>query len=286
MSQILSALPIREYFLPQLRRQVDALRERGITPLLKIIVVGENRASAAYIKNKKRFAENINAQCDIERFPESINEEELLVQIQKEIEDKKVHGILVQLPLPQHLAQIDLSAIIPPEKDVDGFHYESLGKLLAHHKGDYMVPCTPMGIMTLLDFYKIAIEGKKVTVIGRSTIVGRPIAQLLINRNATVTICHSKTPDIKSYTKESDIIIVAIGREKFLTADYLSPHKKAVIIDVGINVNDKGDICGDVDFENIQDKVSAITPVPGGVGPLTILSLAQNLIKAAQHHLK
>lgn len=286
MEKILRAKPIRDQHTPILAKEVEGIRAAGIIPSLKIVLVGENSASQVYVRNKKTFAESINASCEIIKLPESITESEFLRIVKEFNGDDNVHGILVQLPVPKQLSHIDMGSLIPPHKDVDGLHYLTGGKILYGDEQDALLPCTPKGILTLLDHYDIPIAGKKVTIIGRSHIVGRPIAQLMLNRDATVSICHSKTPDIKSYTKDSDIIIVAVGREKFLTKDFLSNTKAPYIIDVGINVDENGKLCGDVDFDEVKDLTSGITPVPGGVGPLTIFSLAQNLISSAKKYVK
>lgn len=283
MTQILTAKEVREVYLKNLFNEVEDLKKRNIIPQLKIFLVGEDEASDVYVRNKKKFAEKINARCEIVSLDKSIEETEFKNLLFKEIKDPNVHGILIQLPLPKQLKHIDLSEIIPKEKDVDGFHYENMGKLLSGSETGFHIPCTPKGIITLLDFYKIPLLGKNVVIIGRSNIVGRPLAQLLINRHATVTICHSKTPCIKDYTKRADMIIVAVGKVRFLTKDYLSDSIKPVIIDVGTNNDENGNFCGDVDYENVKEYCSAITPVPGGVGPLTILSLAQNLVNSAKN---
>ena len=197
-------------------------------------------------------------------------------------QDQKVHGLLVQLPLPKHLHKIDLKELIPAEKDVDGFHYLNLGKLIASNTSDSFIPCTPKGILQLLNYNHISLEGKHAVIIGRSLIVGKPLSVLLTNHNATVTLCHSYTQNLERLTKEADIIFVAIGIPNFLGKTYLSNTKKQIIIDIGINTRPDKKLCGDVNFNEIQNLVEAITPVPGGIGPLTILSLTQNLLLAAE----
>ncbi len=283
MTQELLAAPVREQEIENLKKRTDALRQRGITPTMKVILVGENKASVLYTRNKKKFIESIGGDCEIIHLPENLTEELFLKEVQRIVSDPSVHGCFIQLPLPKHLAHIDVGHLIPAEKDVDGFNEGNITKLFKGDTGnEALLPCTPRGIITLLSFYGIVLEGKNIVVIGRSEIVGRPLALLLINHNATVTVCHSKTKNLKGITKTADILVSAIGRANFLDKSFLSPEKNQVIVDVGINHDEKGQLCGDVNFEDVFDHCNAITPVPGGIGPMTILSLTQNLLQAAE----
>lgn len=287
MTQILKASIVREKFILELKNRVSELKEKGIVPCMQVILVGQNPASVIYTRNKKKFIESMGGLCDIIKLPESITEGDFKKEVSKIVDSKNVHGCFVQLPLPKQLAHIDVGNLIPTSKDVDGF---SIGNIAALFKGDIgneaLLPCTPKGIITLLQFYGINLNGANCVIIGRSEIVGRPMALLLLNHNATVTVCHSKTKDIKKLTKEADIIISAIGRPKFIDESYFNKSKTQIVVDVGMNVDENEKLCGDVDYEAVFDLVGGITPVPGGVGPMTILSLAENLLLAAENTLK
>ena len=245
-------------------------------PTLAVIIVGNNPASRVYVNNKKKACEEVGIRCLEVKLSSTISEDELLDIIYELNVDNKIDAILCQLPLPKHIDEKVIIEAINPKKDVDGFSIDSVGSLWV---GDYnFVPCTPAGIIELLHHYDIPIEGKHCVIVGRSNIVGKPLAALLLEENATVTICHSKTKDLASFTKNADIIIAAVGRPKFITADMIK--EGATVIDVGINRLDDGKLCGDVDFDNVKDKVGAITPVPGGVGPMTIAMLLANVLRA------
>lgn len=274
-----------------IRLQTQNLLKQGIQPGLVVVLVGEDPASAIYVRNKERACEKAGILSKIIKLPDNTCEEELLTLIDNLNKDERYHGILVQLPLPGHINENKVITSIIPIKDVDCFHPENVGKLLSGKP--YVLPCTPAGIMKLLATYKIKTEGKNVVIIGRSNIVGKPMANLLMqkadNANATVTVVHSRTNDIQHYTKQADIIIAAIGKANFVTADMVK--EDAVIIDVGINRvdadNERGYILtGDVDFAGVIGKVSKITPVPGGVGPMTIAMLLQNTLTAAEFQAK
>ncbi len=283
MTQVFYASPIIKKKLKLLRDQVNELKSLGHTPFLKVVLVGDDPASKIYTDNKKKFCEKIFAHCEIVKLPSDITPDEFINVIQSINHDRCVHGALIQLPLPEQLTHLNIGLLISPQKDVDGFHDENLICLLKnHHSKNHFTPCTPKGILTLLNFYQIPLKGKHVAVIGRSLIVGKPLAMLLTNLNATVTLCHSNTENLESITHEADIIITAIGKKNFLTTSHISPHKKPIIIDVGINKSSNEEICGDVDFDNVLPLVSGITPVPGGVGKMTILSLCENLIQACR----
>lgn len=260
-----------------LKTKCDELKQKGINPKFAVIMVGNNKASQIYVRNKSRAAEQVGIEFEEYLLDENIKQEELIKQIKELNEDKTIHGILLQSPIPEHLDINEAFRTIAPEKDVDGFNPVNVGKLCLNQ--DTFVSCTPYGIMKMLEAYNIDLTGKNVVVLGRSNIVGKPLIQCCLNKNATVTVCHSKTKDIKKYTKDADVIMVAIGKSKFLTEDMIKDD--AVVIDVGINRNDDGKITGDVDFENVSKKASYITPVPGGVGPMTIAMLMNNVIKAA-----
>lgn len=245
-------------------------------PTLAVIIVGNNPASRVYVNNKKKACEEVGIRCLEIKLSATISEDELLDIIYELNVDKKIDAILCQLPLPKHIDERAIIEAINPKKDVDGFSIDSVGSLWV---GDYnFVPCTPAGIIELLHHYDIPIEGKHCVIVGRSNIVGKPLAALLLEENATVTICHSKTKDLASFTKNADIVIAAVGRPKFITADMIK--EGATVIDVGINRLDDGKLCGDVDFDNVKDKAGAITPVPGGVGPMTITMLLTNVLRA------
>ncbi|WP_372653937.1 bifunctional 5,10-methylenetetrahydrofolate dehydrogenase/5,10-methenyltetrahydrofolate cyclohydrolase [Halobacteriovorax sp.] len=283
---ILKSSPIVKKSLEQLAKKSDSLKQQGITPTMKVILVGENPASIIYTRNKKRFMEKFGAECEIIKLSSDLTQEDFLNKVQDIVEDNNNHGCFIQLPLPKHLDHIDVGELINPLKDVDGFNKANIMNLYKGEKGENaLIPCTPRGIITLCDYYNIELSSKKVVVIGRSLIVGKPMSMLLTNHNATVTLCHSKTSNIEEHTKSADIIITAIGSPKFLNKSHLNDSKKQYIIDVGINHDENGKLCGDVDFHNVIEHVAGITPVPGGIGPMTILSLAQNLLQAAENRL-
>lgn len=286
MTQLLSSTPVVEQSVKDLQDKVSHLKEKGVTPSMKVILVGDNKASVLYTSNKKKFCSKIGAECEIIKLSKEIKEDEFLAEVKSITDNPLVHGCFVQLPLPSQLQHIDVGSLIPPEKDVDGFNQSNLVSLLKGDCGEEaLIPCTPKGIVELLKFYNIEVKGKNVVIIGRSLIVGKPMSLLLTNLNATITLCHSKTDNIEKYTKEADIIVSAVGKPKFLNKEYLS-DKKPVIIDVGINHDENGKLCGDVDFDDVFEEVAAISPVPKGVGPMTINSLAENLILAAERSIK
>ncbi len=277
MPKLLEAKPLVESRIIELKNQCEQLKKKQIQPSMKVVLVGENPASLSYIKNKQKLCEQIGASFKLVQLDIAVSETEFLQEINKINLDKKTHGAIVQLPLPDHLSKLDVSNLIEARKDIDGFHSENIYGVFSGK--DTLFPCTPKGIMSLCKHYKIELTGKKVVIIGRSLIVGKPLAMLMLNQNATVTICHSKTQDLKNETKKADIIIAAIGKANFVDSTFLNDSKKQILIDVGINkVN--GKLCGDINFDDVKDKVQAITPVPGGVGPLTVLSLIENLLTA------
>ena len=265
----------------QLRQRVRALERASLTPALKVILVGHHPPSLIYTRNKKKFCESIRVKCDIVQLPESLSLEQLQERVRQYNEDSKIHGIFIQFPLPDHLAHHSVEQLITPKKDVDGLHAHTIGKIYrGQDESAILSPCTPKGIIRLLKYYEIALRGKYVTIIGRSHIVGRPLALMLTNHHATVSLCHSQTCDLKRFTTISDIIVCAVGRPGLIRREHIGANKP-VVIDVGINVVD-GKLCGDADYHDIVDMCSGITPVPGGIGPLTILSLGENLVLAAE----
>ncbi|MDO5022524.1 MAG: bifunctional methylenetetrahydrofolate dehydrogenase/methenyltetrahydrofolate cyclohydrolase FolD [Eubacteriales bacterium] len=277
MANILSGKTISAELTEIQKQQVEELKKRGIQPGLAVVLAGENPASQIYVRNKIRACEQTGIYSKSIRLPESVSQEELLKVIDELNQDDKIHGILVQLPLPKGIDEHTVIMRISPNKDVDGFHILNAGKLFTGLKG--FVPCTPKGIMYMLESAKIDLDGKHAVIVGRSNIVGKPIAMLLLNANCTVTICHSHTKNLAEITKQADVLVAAIGKPKFITADMVK--EGACVVDVGINRVD-GKVVGDVDFEPVYQKASYITPVPGGVGKMTISMLMQNTIEAAQ----
>lgn len=257
----------------------EFVNKTGVKPSLSVVVVGNDPASAVYVRNKSKACDELGFISTVIRLPEETKQEELEAVIDELNADDSVHGILLQLPLPQGLDSKPLLLRILPSKDVDAFHPYNVGRIST---GDYgFLPCTPAGIMEIIKRSGIEVEGKRCVVIGRSNIVGKPMAMLLINAGGTVTVCHSKTKDLKSITKEAEILVSAVGKAGFVTADMVADG--AVVIDVGMNRNAEGKLCGDVDYANVSPKCSYITPVPGGVGPMTITMLMQNTLFAAEN---
>ena len=262
----------------ELKITVEELKKQGVETCLAVIQVGDDPASSIYVRNKKRACAYVGIESLSYELPEETTEEELVKLVKELNANDNVHGILVQLPLPKHINADTIIRTISPDKDVDGFHPESVGRLCIGEPG--FVSCTPAGIIQLLKRSGIEIEGKECVVVGRSNIVGKPMSILLLRENGTVTVTHSRTKDLKEVTGRADILVVAIGKPKFITADYVK--EGAVVIDVGMHRNEENKLCGDVDFDDIKDKVSAITPVPGGVGPMTIAMLMYNCVEAAK----
>ena len=278
MENLLNGKEVAKEIKSNLKLEVDKLKENGIIPKLAVIMVGNNEASKVYVKNKSKACDTIGVEFEEFLLEENTTEEELFELIDRLNEDKNINGILVQAPIPKHLDQNKAFRRIKPEKDVDGFNPINVGDLSIGN--DCFISCTPYGVMKILEYYNIGLEGKNAVVLGRSNIVGKPMVQCLLSKNATVTVCHSRTQNIKEITKNADILIAAIGKAKFVTEDMVK--EGAIVIDVGINRLDNGKICGDVDFEAVESKVKAITPVPGGVGPMTIAMLMNNLVKATK----
>lgn len=276
MTQIIDGKKISAEIKDELKVKAAALKEQGIEITLAVIQVGSDPASSVYVGNKKKACEYIGIRSLAYELPEDTTQEELISIVEKLNTDASVNGILVQLPLPKHIDEDTIIKTISPQKDVDGFHPQSVGALFIGQKG--FVSCTPAGIVQLLKRSGIELEGKECVIIGRSNIVGKPMALLMLRENATVTICHSRTKNLKEVAKRADILIVAIGKPLFVTKDFVK--EGAVVIDVGIHRNENNKLCGDVDYEEVFPLVSAITPVPGGVGPMTIAMLMNNCVEA------
>ena len=279
MAQIIDGKFIAKQIKDQLKEEVSLLKEAGTSVCLAVIQVGQDPASSVYVNNKKKACAYIGIDSVSYELKEDTEEEELIQLIEKLNGTENVHGILVQLPLPAHINEDRIIRTISPDKDVDGFHPVSVGRLWLGEKG--FVSCTPAGIIQLLKRSGLEIEGKECVVVGRSNIVGKPMAALLLRENATVTVAHSRTADLKEVTRRADILIAAVGQPKMITAEYVK--EGAVVIDVGMHRNAEGHLCGDVDFDDVFSKVSAITPVPGGVGPMTIAMLMSNCVEAARN---
>ena len=258
--------------------RTTALKARGLTPGLAVVLVGDNPASQVYVRNKVKACSDAGLHSVLEKYDATMSETELLTRVDALNKDPSIHGILVQLPLPAHIDAHKVIEAISPDKDVDGFHVASAGALMVGQPGFW--PCTPYGCMKMLESIGYNLRGKHAVVIGRSNIVGKPMAMMLLQQNATVTICHSATPNLKAMTLQADLIVAAVGKQNVVTADMVKPG--AVVIDVGMNRNDAGKLCGDVDFDGVRQVAGYITPVPGGVGPMTITMLLVNTLEAAE----
>ncbi len=261
----------------EIAKQVQELKEIGVTPGLAVILVGNNHASRTYVRNKQKACEELGMHSILIEMPEDVSEQGLLAKIDELNQDPQIHGILVQLPIPKYIDEKKVIESISPAKDVDGFHPINIGRMMTGQNA--FLPCTPYGIMVLLEETGISVSGKHVVVVGRSNIVGKPVGQLMLNQHATVTYCHSRTKDLMFHTRQADILIAAVGIANFIKADHIK--EGAVVIDVGINRNEAGKLCGDVDFEEVSQKAGYITPVPKGVGPMTITMLMYNTVKSA-----
>ncbi len=277
MPKIIDGKKTSQEIKDELKEKVAHLKEQGTEIALAVIQVGEDPASSVYVRNKKRACEYIGIKSVAYEVPEATTQEELLEIIHKCNENPEINGILVQLPLPKHIDEDTVIKAIAPEKDVDGFHPQSVGAMTIGEPG--FLPCTPAGIIQLLKRSGIEIEGKECVIVGRSNIVGKPMALLLLRENGTVTICHSRTKDLREVTKRADILVVAIGKPKFIDETYVK--EGAVVIDVGIHRNENNKLCGDVDYDKVAPHTTAITPVPGGVGPMTIAMLMNNCVESA-----
>ena len=278
MSNIIDGKAVSQLVRDRLKDETLALKEKGIIPGLAVIIVGDDSASRVYVNNKKKACAEIGYYSEEYALPAETTQDELLSLINKLNNQESIHGILCQLPLPSHISEKTVIESIAPKKDVDAFHPSNVGRIMI---GDYsFLPCTPAGIMELLSEYGISAEGKHCVVIGRSNIVGKPMSMLLLHQNGTVTVCHSRTKNLTDITKQADILVAAVGKANFVTRGMVKDG--AVVIDVGMNRNSDGKLCGDVDFESVAPVASAITPVPGGVGPMTISMLMKNTLTAAK----
>ncbi|MFC4411155.1 bifunctional methylenetetrahydrofolate dehydrogenase/methenyltetrahydrofolate cyclohydrolase FolD [Chungangia koreensis] len=281
-AELISGKTIGEEIRQSITQRVDKLKELGVTPGLAVVLVGNDPASHTYVTNKQKTSKKLGMHSELIEFDESISQEELLNTINRLNTDDSIHGILVQLPLPEHIEERAVIAAIDPSKDVDGFHPINAGKLMIGEEG--FIPCTPFGIMKMIEKIGFDLKGKHAVVIGRSNIVGKPIGQLLLQQDATVTYCHSKTVDLPTITKQADLLVAAVGRPKMITSEHVK--EGAVVIDVGINRDENNKLCGDVDFDDVKEIASAITPVPGGVGPMTITMLMANTLLSAERTLQ
>lgn len=284
MAQVLDGRAVSDSLLAEVSREIEALKTKGISPKLVVIVVGDDPASQVYVGKKEEACKKVGMLSERVVLPATATQGEILEKIEELNKDASVTGMIVQLPLPDGIDAPVMIKAIDPYKDVDGFHAYNVGKMFLSKDFEDMAPCTPKGITKILDFYKIDVKGMDCVVIGRSNIVGKPMMTMLLNRDATVTCCHSRTKNLLKYTKEADLVVVAVGKAKFLTADMVK--EGAIVIDVGIHRGDDGKLCGDVDLESMKDKVSAYTPVPGGVGPMTVACLLMNTVTAAKKQAK
>jgi len=277
-AQLIDGNALSRQLRTEVSQRVAALKARGITPGLAVILVGDNPASQVYVRNKVKACEDTGMHSVLEKYDAALTEAELLARVDALNNDPTIHGILVQLPLPAHIDAHKVIEAISPAKDVDGFHVASAGALMVGQPGFW--PCTPYGCMKMLESIGYDLRGKHAVVIGRSNIVGKPMALMLLQKDATVTICHSRTADLKAQTLQADVIVAAVGKRNVLTADMVKPG--AVVLDVGMNRNDEGKLCGDVDFDGVKEVAGYITPVPGGVGPMTITMLMVNTLESAE----
>ncbi|MCM3674166.1 bifunctional methylenetetrahydrofolate dehydrogenase/methenyltetrahydrofolate cyclohydrolase FolD [Peribacillus simplex] len=281
-AQIINGKEIAESVKQEISKEVQQLREKNVVPGLAVILVGDNQASQTYVRNKQKACEDLGMHSVLIKKPAELSQEELIQSIAELNQDDSIHGILVQLPLPGHIQEKAIIEAISPEKDVDGFHPINIGRMMTGQ--DTFLPCTPYGVMVMLEYIDYDLEGKHVVIVGRSNIVGKPAGQLFLNANATVTYCHSRTKDLAYYTKQADVVVAAVGKRDTITSDHIK--EGAVVIDVGMNRNDEGKLCGDVAFDEVKNKASYITPVPKGVGPMTITMLMKNTVKSAQKALE
>ncbi len=279
-AKIIDGKSISKKVKEEIKSEVQKLREKGVVPKLTVILVGDDPASQVYVRNKEKSASQVGIISETIRLPESTKESELLELVKRLNDDPEVDGILVQLPLPEHISKDSVIETISPDKDADGFHPYNLGRLLAGIPS--VIPCTPNGIMRMIDEIGFELKGKNAVVVGRSVIVGKPVAQLLLARHATVTICHSRTKNLEFYTKNADVLVVAVGKPEIISGSHIKDG--AVVIDVGINRRDDGKLVGDVHFESAKEVASWITPVPGGVGPMTVAMLLYNTVYLAKLH--
>ncbi|ASA95526.1 MULTISPECIES: bifunctional methylenetetrahydrofolate dehydrogenase/methenyltetrahydrofolate cyclohydrolase FolD [Anoxybacillus] len=281
-AQIINGFELAKEKRAQLAKEVEQLKREGIEPALAVILVGDHPASQSYVKAKQKACEEIGIRSVLLTFPNDISESFLLGQIARLNKDRSIHGILVQLPLPPQINELHVIEAIAPEKDVDGFHPLNVGRMMTGQQT--FLPCTPYGILYMVQSLQVDITGKHVVVVGRSNIVGKPVGQLFLREHATVTYCHSRTNDLEAITRQADILIVAVGKPKLITSSYVK--EGAIVIDVGVNRLENGKLCGDVDFDDVKQVASYITPVPKGVGPMTITMLLHNTVQAAREQHK
>ncbi len=279
-SKIIDGKKLAENFHTQITQEVETLKKKGLIPGLAVVLVGNNEASKVYVRNKETACKKVGFHTKQHTLSEKISEKELIQLIEKLNKNSNIHGILVQLPLPSHINPQKIIDAILPEKDVDGFHPMNMGSLLIGKAGT--IPCTPLGVMKILESISYSLEGKEAVVVGRSNIVGKPVALLLMQKNATVTICHSRTKSLEEKIRAADVVVAAIGRAHFIQGDWIKPG--AIVIDVGMNRLPNGKLAGDVEFEHAKEKAAFITPVPGGVGPMTIAMLLWNTLQAAKRN--
>lgn len=277
-AQLIDGNALSKQLRTQVSDRVAQLKARGVTPGLAVVLVGDNPASQVYVRNKVKACEDTGMHSVLERYDATLSEADLLARVEALNHDPSIHGILVQLPLPDHIDAHKVIEAISPQKDVDGFHVASAGALMVGQPGFW--PCTPYGCMKMLESIGYNLRGKHAVVIGRSNIVGKPMALMLLQQDATVTVCHSRTANLKAITLQADVIVAAVGKRNVLTADMVKPG--AVVLDVGMNRNDEGKLCGDVDFDGVKEVAGYITPVPGGVGPMTITMLMVNTLESAE----
>lgn len=277
-AEIISGKELAQAKRNEIKAEVNSLAKKGIVPGLAVLLVGNNPASRSYVSAKAKASKELGIHSILLEYPDTITEEHLLSEINRLNQDDSIHGILVQLPLPQSINELSVIEKISPNKDVDGFHPINIGRMMIGQES--FLPCTPFGIVEMVKSKELPIEGKHVVVVGRSNIVGKPVGQLFLNENATVTYCHSRTQNLREITRQADILVAAVGKANFITGDYIK--EGAVVIDVGVNRLETGKLCGDVLFEEGLEKASYITPVPGGVGPMTITMLLHNTVESAK----
>lgn len=280
MATLLDGRAVSDSLLAQVQRDVEELKQKGVFPKLVVLFIGENPASEVYVRKKQEACEKVGMLSEKLVLPDTISQDALIAEIERLNHDPEIHGMILQLPIPAHLDAPKIIKVISPSKDVDGFQAYNVGKIFLSAEFENMAPCTPKGITKILEYYKIDVAGMNAVVIGRSNIVGKPMGMMLLNRDATVTICHSKTKDLAKFTREANLLVAAVGKAKFVTADMVK--EGAIVIDVGMHRTEDGKLCGDVDFESVEPKVSMITPVPGGVGPMTVACLLMNTVTAAR----
>jgi len=278
--ELLDGRKVADELLENLKIEVESLQQRNISPKLVVILVGDNPASLSYIKQKRKACEKTGILWEQINYDESVTTKELIEKIEELNKRDDIHGILVQLPIPQHIFTPDVLKAIEPKKDVDGFTAYNIGKMFLSTEFENLPPCTPAGVIKMLDYYNINVEGMDAVIVGASNLVGKPLTTMLLNRGATTTTCHIKTKDLKSHTLRADLLCVAVGKRNLITEDMVK--EGVIVVDIGTNKKEDGKLCGDTDFENISKKASYITPVPGGVGPMTVACLMENTVKAAK----